>query len=144
MRKCWNPISEIHVIPDPDYFFQSRQHLGCLQKLELSLRLCRGLNVIIGDVGTGKTTLCRELIRKFATDDEIETHLILDPTFDNSSEFLSTVAEMFEGDKVQSGPNDWQIKEIIKKHNGSITVESELGKGTEFTISLPQECPPNK
>lgn len=26
---------------------------------------------------------------------------------------------------------------IIKKHNGSIEVESELGKGTEFTIKLP-------
>ena len=43
--------------PDPDFFFHSRQHLDCLQKLELSLRLRRGLNVIIGDVGTGKTTL---------------------------------------------------------------------------------------
>jgi len=102
--------------PDPDYFFRSRQHLGCLQKLELSLRLRRGLNVVIGDVGTGKTTLCRELIRKFATDDEIETHLILDPAFSNSSEFLSTVAEMFEGDKPPDDSNDWQIKEIIKQH----------------------------
>jgi len=102
--------------PDPDYFFRSRQHLGCLQKLELSLRLRRGLNVVIGDVGTGKTTLCRELIRNFATDDEIETHLILDPAFSNSSEFLSAVAEMFEGDKPPDDSNDWQIKEIIKQH----------------------------
>ncbi|MBW2200522.1 MAG: transposase, partial [Deltaproteobacteria bacterium] len=51
--------------PDPEYFFQSRQHLGCLQKVELALRLRRGLNVVIGDIGTGKTTLCRQLIRRF-------------------------------------------------------------------------------
>ena len=37
--------------PDPEYFFQSQQHLGCLQKLELSIRLKRGLNVVVGDVG---------------------------------------------------------------------------------------------
>ncbi|MGD8724773.1 MAG: type II secretory pathway protein, partial [Desulfobacterales bacterium] len=52
--------------PDPDFFFHSREHRECLQKLELSLLLRRGLNVIIGDVGTGKTTLCRQLIRNFA------------------------------------------------------------------------------
>jgi len=102
--------------PDPEYFYQSRQHFGCLQKLELSLRLRRGLNVVIGDVGTGKTTLCRQLIRSFATDDKVETHLILDPYFKSSSEFLAKVAEMFEGAKASSDADDWQLKEIIKQY----------------------------
>jgi general secretion pathway protein A len=102
--------------PDPEYFFLSRQHNTCIQKLELSLRLRRGLNVVIGDVGTGKTTLCRQLIRRFAGDEDAETHLILDPSFSNPLEFLSTVAEMFEQVKVEPGANEWQIKEIIKKY----------------------------
>jgi len=102
--------------PDPKFFFQSRQHLDCLQKLELALRLHRGLNVIIGDVGTGKTTLCRQLIRKFAYNEEIETHLILDPFFSDASEFLSTVSKMFKGHKPVKGSNDWQIKESIKQY----------------------------
>jgi len=105
--------------PDPEYFFLSRQHNTCLQKLELSLRLRRGLNVVIGDVGTGKTTLCRQLIRRFAGDEDVETHLILDPCFNNPLEFLSTVAEMFKQVKVKPGApgaNDRQIKEIIKKY----------------------------
>ncbi len=101
--------------PDPEYFFHSRQHYGCLQKLELSLRLRRGLNVVIGDVGTGKTTLCRQLIRKFAKDDQSETHLILDPSFKSASEFLAAVAEMF-GRPVDAGAaDDWQLKEVIKQ-----------------------------
>ena len=102
--------------PDPKFFFQSRQHLDCLQKLELALRLHRGLNVIIGDVGTGKTTLCRQLIRKFAYNEEIETHLILDPFFSNTSEFLSTVSKMLKGHKPVKSSNDWQIKESIKQY----------------------------
>ncbi|MEA3435539.1 MAG: AAA family ATPase [Thermodesulfobacteriota bacterium] len=102
--------------PDPKFFFQSRQHLDCLQKLELALRLRRGLNVIIGDVGTGKTTLCRQLIRRFASDEEIETHLILDPFFSDTSEFLSTVYKMLKGYKPVKGSNDWQIKESIKQY----------------------------
>lgn len=102
--------------PDPDFFYGSRQHLECLQKLELALRLRRGLNVIIGDVGTGKTTLCRQLIRRFPDGEEFETHLILDPHFTNPTEFLNTVAKMFLGYKPEEDANDWQLKEMIKQY----------------------------
>ncbi len=102
--------------PDPDYFFQSRQHVSCLQKLELSLRLKRGLNVVIGDVGTGKTTLCRQLLRRFAEDDNVATHLILDPYFSSPIEFLKTVAQTLTGETLSDEKtDDWQVKEIIKK-----------------------------
>jgi general secretion pathway protein A len=100
--------------PDPDYFYHSRQHLDCLQKLELSLHLRRGLNVIIGDVGTGKTTLCRQLIRRFAQRKEMETHLILDPLFKDTGDFLATVVKLLSGKKMQEGTTDWQAKEFIK------------------------------
>ena len=102
--------------PDPSFFYQSRQHHECLQKLEIALRLRRGLNVIIGDVGTGKTTLCRQLIRKFGDSEQIETHLILDPYFNTTTEFLTTVAKIFTGNKPPNGTNDWQLKEIIKQY----------------------------
>ncbi|MCP4631013.1 MAG: AAA family ATPase [bacterium] len=102
--------------PDPEFFFHSRRHLDCLQKLELSLLLRRGLNVIIGDVGTGKTTLCRQLIRRFSQKSETETHLILDPHFLNASEFLTTVTEIVTGKKPAPGSNELQIKEKIKQY----------------------------
>ncbi len=101
--------------PDPDFFFHSRQHVGYLQKLELAIRLRRGLNVIIGDVGTGKTTLCRQLIRKFAGTDDVQTHLLLDPFFNSSLEFLSTLAEMFGIPKPVAGATEWRFRELIKK-----------------------------
>jgi len=100
--------------PDPDYFFHSRQHLDCLQKLELSLHLRRGLNVIIGEVGTGKTTLCRQLIRRFAQRKEMETHLVLDPLFKDTGDFLATVVKLLSGKKMPEGTSDWQAKEFIK------------------------------
>ena len=101
--------------PDPDFFFHSREHQECLQKLELSILLRRGLNVIIGDVGTGKTTLCRQLIRRFSKRDEITTHLILDPLFADAHELLSTVGKMLMGPQAKLGSNEWQIKEQIKQ-----------------------------
>lgn len=102
--------------PDPDVFYQSRQHQGCLQKLELSIRMRRGLNVVIGEVGTGKTTICRQLIRKFTVDELLESYLILDPYFSEASEFLATVAEMFGIGESGNGASDWQLKEAIKKY----------------------------
>jgi general secretion pathway protein A len=102
--------------PDPEFFFHSRQHLDCLQKLELSLLLRRGLNVVIGDVGTGKTTLCRQLIRRFAQKKGMETYLILDPHFLYASEFLATVAKLLTGKKLPAGSHDRQIKEYIKQY----------------------------
>lgn len=102
--------------PDPDFFYEARPHVECLQKLELSLRLRRGLSVVTGEVGTGKTTLCRHLIRKLARDDKVETHLILDPSFSSPLEFLQSVASMFSQSQSTDGLSDWQIKEMIKKY----------------------------
>ena len=102
--------------PDPEFFYGSHQHLECLQKLELALRLRRGLNVIIGDVGTGKTTLCRQLIRRFAKTKEFETHLVLDPGFSSTAEFLVTIIEMLTGRRPPEEARDWQMKEMVKNH----------------------------
>ena len=102
--------------PDPRFFYKSHQHTGCLQKLEVALRLRRGLNVVVGDVGTGKTTLCRQLIRAFDNDGTVETHLIVDPYYSKPGEFLVAVARMLgvcpSGGRVSS----WDLKERIKKY----------------------------
>ncbi|OPL15157.1 MAG: hypothetical protein AVO39_01780 [delta proteobacterium MLS_D] len=104
--------------PEPDFFYESRQHVECLQKLELALRLRRGLSVIIGHVGAGKTTLSRQLIRKFASDPEVETHLMLDPHFSTEMEFLAYVAGLFgvAGDDDGSPASAWQLRERIKNY----------------------------
>ncbi|HOD28393.1 MAG TPA: AAA family ATPase [Syntrophales bacterium] len=113
--------------PEPDFFFQSPTHVRCLQKLELAIRLRRGLNVVMGRVGTGKTTLCRHLIAQFAQANEeadaVETHLLMDPAFSTPLEFLSTVALGFGINgkrKRRTGPDpdvtDWQLKENIKNY----------------------------
>jgi len=102
--------------PDPDYFFKSRQHKECLQKLELSLRLRRGLNIVIGEVGTGKTTLCRQMIKKFSRDEEFETHLILDPHMADPAVFLQYVARMFESEPDVSAGDGADYKEFIKQY----------------------------
>ena len=106
--------------PEPEFLFQLPQHTDCLQKLELAVRLRRGINVVIGDIGTGKTTLCRKLIQNFsstpADSTEIETHLLLDPAFNSAVEFLQTVALMLGIKDFKNGESEWHLKERIKDY----------------------------
>ena len=126
--------------PDPEFFFQSREHHECLQKLELSLHLRRGLNVVIGDVGTGKTTLCRQLIRRFTQRPENETHLILDPSFPDPTEFLRAVAKIVSGKLPAGGTPETQIKEFIK--NSLFKKGVDQDKTVILIIDEGQKIPP--
>ncbi|MFO7715683.1 AAA family ATPase [Desulfosarcina sp.] len=101
--------------PNPDFFFQSRQHMDCLQKLELAVRLKRGLNIVIGAVGSGKTTLCRTLLKKLSGDTAIESHLILDPAFNTPVAFLEEICAMIVG-KACPESDAHRLKEHIKHH----------------------------
>ena len=81
--------------PDPYFFYRSPQHQEALERLEISLRLRRGLNLIIGDVGSGKTTLARVLLQNLAGEEHFQFFLILDPVFRSEFQFLKYLIEMF-------------------------------------------------
>jgi type II secretory pathway predicted ATPase ExeA len=101
--------------PDPNFLYDSRQHAHCLQQLEISVRLRRGLCVVTGEIGTGKTTLCRRFVRLLGQDQEIRVHLLLDPYFATGEAFLRVLFGFFTGREPAPGLSAWQLKEGIKK-----------------------------
>lgn len=117
-----NPFEALNVerepfsnTPDPHFLARTRQHALCLQELEISIRLRRGLNIVTGEIGTGKTTLCRSLVRTFAGEAGTDLHLMLDPQFSSCEEFLRVVLAMLA--RVEPDPDLglWQLKEAIKQ-----------------------------
>lgn len=48
--------------PDARYYFEVTQHAEILLRLQYAAETAKGLAVVIGDVGTGKTTLARRLL----------------------------------------------------------------------------------
>ena len=82
--------------PDPVFFYRSSEHYTALNRLEIAIRLKRGLSLILGDVGTGKTTLSRTLFQNFEDrDNEYIFHLILTPSFRSEYQFLAHLTKLF-------------------------------------------------
>ena len=68
-----------NVTSDPEYFFPSSQHADAFSHLVYGIRQRKGISVMTGEIGTGKTTLCRTLLNRL--DPDIHTALILNPSF---------------------------------------------------------------
>lgn len=81
--------------PDPYFFYRSSAHETAIKRLEIAIRLRRGLSLILGDVGTGKTTLGRTLFQSFSDEENFIFHMILDPTYKSEFQFLSSLTKMF-------------------------------------------------
>jgi general secretion pathway protein A len=52
------------LTPDPEYFFLNSRYKEVLAHLVLALQENKGIVKITGDVGTGKTTLCRSFLKE--------------------------------------------------------------------------------
>jgi len=77
--------------PDPAFFYQSERHRAALANLIIEFRLKRGLSVVLGDIGTGKTTLGRKLIQMLKERERFIFHMILDPTYPTEDLFFAAL-----------------------------------------------------
>ncbi len=80
-----NPFS---LSPDARYLFLSEQHRDALNCLIYGIKEKKGFVLISGDIGAGKTTICRSLINLL--DDSVETALIFNTAI-SDLELLETV-----------------------------------------------------
>ncbi len=101
--------------PSPDYFYRIPGRVECLNLLEVSIRLRRGLSVVLGEVGAGKTTLCRQLIRNLSDDEGYLTFLLLDPYFESTHGFLRALYSLLFRKEPEKDASEWQLKELIKQ-----------------------------
>ncbi len=98
------------LVPNPAYLFLSKCHEEALAHLVYAISHGDGFVEIIGEVGTGKTTLCRVFLEHL--DDSTEAAYIINPKL-NAVQLLEAINDEFG---IDSGPDT--IKELIDALNG--------------------------
>jgi general secretion pathway protein A len=80
------------IAPDPRYLFMSGQHREALAHLLYGVRSDGGFVLLTGEVGTGKTTVCRRLLETLTKN--VVVAFIIHPTL-SVAELLATVCDEF-------------------------------------------------
>ncbi len=124
--------------PNVDLFYPAVQHRQCLEGLELAVRMRRGLSVIRGGIGVGKTTISRKLIQNFkAESDDFDFYLILDPKFESELILLKYIIKLFG--ITNSGESVQECRNIIE--NYLLKVGVEQGKTLVLIVDEGQNLP---
>ncbi len=71
--------SPFNITSDPSFFYGSTVHEEAFSNLLYGILSRKGIIVMTGEIGTGKTTLCRALLNKLDT--RVKTAFIMNPNF---------------------------------------------------------------
>jgi len=127
--------------PDPELFYATPKYLEVLHKLEIAIRLKRGLNLVLGDVGTGKTTMSRVLLRTLDQEREkFLVRLILDPGFPSDEEMLSYLLSLLGGGQGLSGSRTLLMDSLQRL---LLRLTTEEGKVVAIFIDEGQKLSPS-
>jgi general secretion pathway protein A len=80
------------LTPDPKFLYKSQSHGDAYDLLQYAIRRREGFVVITGDIGTGKTTLCRAILEQI--DRKTFTALVLNP-FLSEEDLLALILQDF-------------------------------------------------
>jgi general secretion pathway protein A len=101
--------------PDPDFFYSAKEHDRTLTNVLIEVRLKRGLSIVLGDVGTGKTTLSRKLVQDLKQREDCLFHIMLDPTFENRNEFTNSLVKNFGIVLENPQPTLTELREALER-----------------------------
>ena len=118
------------LTPNPRFLFHSAKHREAINHLMYGIRERKGFVQLTGEVGAGKTTLCRALLEQLEA--QFSTALLLTPVLD-ANELMKAIAAEFGLDV-----KGLDRLETLATFNDFLIRQAEHGKDTVLIIDEAQ------
>src|SRR3989338_9130912 len=118
------------ITADPSFLYLSKKHREALSHMVYGIREHKGFIEITGEIGTGKTTLCKALLRHL--DPATKTALILHPTL-SELQLLQAVVQDFGMNPMRGGRLG-----LFNQLNQFLLEQAQLGNNIVLVIDEAQ------
>jgi general secretion pathway protein A len=120
------------IAPDPTYFYLSNQHRDALTLLRHAVTQSDGVTLLTGEVGAGKTTVCRRFLEELPS--HVDAVFIYNPRL-TPTELLATVCESLQ---VAVSPEDASLAALTRALLQRVENASKTGRSTLLVIDEAQ------
>ena len=125
-----------NLTPDTEFFYKSYTHREALNVLRVAIRSGDGFIKVTGEVGTGKTLLCRKLLQ--ALEANFDTIYIPNPYMGCNALFHAILAEMGITDRLKKANYLTCINEYLinnaRRHRGTVILLDEAQSMPEESL----------
>jgi general secretion pathway protein A len=128
-----NPFA---LTPDPRFLFLSHHHREAMAHLLYGMGEMGGFVQVTGEVGTGKTTLCRSLLEQ--APEQVDVALILNPKL-NATELVASICDEL---KVSYPEGCTSVKSLVDCLNRHLLTAHAGGRRTVLVIDEAQNLSP--
>jgi general secretion pathway protein A len=130
------------LAPNPRFLFNSAKHREAINHLMYGIRERKGFVQLTGEVGAGKTTLCRALLEQL--DANFSTALLLTPVLD-ANELMRSIAAEFGLDvkgldrlEIAAAFNDFLIRQVQEGKESVLIIDEAQNFSDELLEQVRQ------
>lgn len=123
------------LAPNPRFLYLTTRQLEALSNLRYGLTTPRGFTLLLGEAGTGKTTLVRTVLSEMEPEN-VQCVLLSNPTL-NRSEFLEFLADGF---KLGAGSSESKTR-LVSELTTHLEARHDAGKLTALVLDEAQSLP---
>jgi general secretion pathway protein A len=125
-------IAPFSITPDPHFLYLSICHREALAHLLYGVNEGPGFVLLTGEVGTGKTTICRSMIEQLP--DTVDVALLLNPRLTA----IELLAALFDELRISYDPQHYTLKDFTDALTSYLLTAHYVGRRTVLIIDEAQ------